>query len=210
MSQTLEIDGVRIMSGNSKMGSVLHINLPPCKSCDTSLPCFTVPKACYAINFYRFRQNVRDSWESNWRVLMRDRDRYFGAVEDALLRKRPKMFRWHSAGDIPDSDYLRRMLVIAKHYPWVKFMVFTKKYDIVGLNVRAGNRPKNLAVVLSGWPGVTIPPAIRRRFPTAWMRDPKNPDPQIPVTAQLCSGKCETCCRCWNLVAGESVVFKKH
>ena len=210
MSQTIEIDGVRIMSGNSKMGSVLHINLPPCRSCDTSLPCYTTPRACYARKFADLRPSCRDSWESNWKALMRDRDRYFNAIELALIRKRPRLFRWHSAGDIPDGDYLMRVLALAKHYPWVKFMAFTKKYDLAGLNVNSRNRPKNLAVVLSGWPGVTIPGAIRRRFPTAWMRDPKHPDPQIPADARPCGGGCDKCGLCWNLKAGESVVFKKH
>jgi len=196
--------------GNSKMGKVLHVNLPPKRMC-TNQPCFK--RGCYSKKAYRLYPNVRKAWNDTWELLMKDRDRYFREILDAIRRKEPDVFRWHSAGDIPDADYLRRMFALAHVSPGTKFMAFTKQYEILEetVNKRLSFwRPGNLTIVVSAWPRLPMPPYLKRSYPTAWVRDELDPDKRIPKAAVQCSGQCDTCLKCWNLKPGESVVFDKH
>ena len=197
-------------AGNSKMGNVLHVNLPPNKIC-MGKPCYI--KGCYAHKAYRTYPNVRKAWDENWKLLMTDRDRFFIEIIDAIKKKKPEIFRWHSAGDIPDSSYLRRMFAIAHTFPGTKFMAFTKQYDIVDTTINRRSsfwRPENMTIIVSAWPRLELPMRLRRRFPVAWMHDPLDPDTRIPKKATPCSGKCSSCLLCWGLRKGQSVVFEKH
>lgn len=200
---------IRLQTGNAKMGKVLNISLPPCSSCDTSLPCFRGGRqTCYSLKFYDLRANVRDSWDRNWAVWHTDPAGYFHEIETAVRRRKPDMFRFHVGGDIPEPEYLQRMCGLAEAMPETKFMAFTKRYDWAW---EARKRlPFNLQLVLSAWPGVTIPGKYKRRFPVAWMRDPKDPDKRIPKSAVTCDGGCDKCGMCWVLKPGRAVVFDKH
>lgn len=197
---------VILAPGNTKMGKVLNVSLPPCKSCDTGLPCFA--GGCYANKFYALREACRVAWESNWTMVSTARTAYFTRIGEAVVKRKTPVFRWHMAGDIPDGDYLRRMCGLARELPAVKWLCFTKKYDLAGLYRTA--LPENLTVVLSMWPGVRVPPGIRKGFPAAWMRDPKAPDKRIPKDAVHCDGGCDKCLLCWGMKPGASVVFDKH
>lgn len=203
--QSIKVGGLTIMTGNTKLGRVMHINLPPPKTCDCSLPCFT--GGCYAMKFYKLRTQCRDAWDSNWQVLMRDRNKYFDTLFNVIRNSRPELFRWHSAGDVVDGDYMRRALSLSAACPSTTFKLTTKKHDIAGMH--ADEIPANATVLLSMWPGVEIP-AFADRFPQAWMRDRRNPDTRIPATAFECPGGCFTCRRCYGMRAGEHVVFDKH
>ena len=197
---------VILAPGNTKMGKVLNVSLPPCKSCDTGLPCFA--GGCYANKFYALRETCRAAWENNWTMVSANRGAYFDQIAKAVARRKAPVFRWHMAGDIPDGDYMRRMCALAAQHAKVKWMCFTKKYDIAGLYRSAV--PENLSVVLSAWPKVRLPRELRSRFAVAWMRDPKDPDKRIPKQAVHCDGGCDKCLLCWGLKPGQSVVFDKH
>jgi hypothetical protein len=207
--RSVKIGGVTIQQGNSKMGAVMHINLPPPKTCAGRL-CFKT--GCYGMKFYKLRKEVKRSWDGNWAALEQNRGAYFEAVSQAISRHQPRLFRWHSAGDIPDVNYWYRMHRLAVQHPGTKFMAFTKAYDTLAWARLYGDQtlPGNLTVLLSGWPGMETPQALKQVYPTAWMNDPKKPDPNIPVDAIPCSGKCETCGVCWALRPGQSVVFDRH
>lgn len=69
--KSIKINGVTIQRGNSKMGNVMHINLPPPMTCK-GRPCLT--DGCYAMKFYRLRKEVKKSWDGNWTVLQERRD----------------------------------------------------------------------------------------------------------------------------------------
>lgn len=202
---------VKLSKGNSKMGKVLSVSLPPILSCGASLPCF---KSCYAAKLARIRTVVRDAWLHNWKMVMTDRDSYFSQIRAAIAEKKPDLFRWHVAGDIPDYDYLGRMAITAESLASevdTKYLVFTKKTDLLRVMRRNGRTvPGGMSVIVSAWPGLVLPPDIRRNFPVAWMRDPKKPDARIPADAFECGGGCSTCGKCWNLEPGESVVFRIH
>lgn len=214
-SHTITVDGVTLCLGNSKMGGVMHVNLPPPKSCDTGCGCFT--GGCYAVKFRRLRATVAAVQDRNWAALMRDRGLYFDAVARAVACYRPALFRWHSAGDIPDLDYLERMAGLAwptaTSEPRTRYLCFTKKYDLLRLFVEkrgAAGIPPALTLMASAWPGLALPEPAAAGFAVAWMRDAKDPDPRIPASARECGGGCDTCQLCWGMRPGESVVFDKH
>ena len=196
---------VSIQKGNSKLGDVLNISLPPGKTC-SSLPCFT--EGCYAQKFYKLRSGVRKCWDGNYAAWVADPDKYFADIADKIRKNRPKLFRFHCGGDIPSPGYLRRMQILAHKYPKTKFLAFTKRYAWVATD--KGLTPSNLKFVLSMWPGVEVEQAIIDQFPCTWMRDQENPDPRIPKTAVNCPGRCDQCGLCWHMDAGQSVVFDRH
>lgn len=198
---------VNLSKGNSKMGKVMSVSLPPIKSCGAALPCF---KGCYAARLSRLRPNVRAAWENNWRMVTTDRAEYFRQISDAIRAKPPDLFRWHVAGDIVDGDYLIGMLALAREFPGVRYLAFSKKAELIGLFRAKIRHAKNLSVVLSMWPGLEVPAKIVKAFPTAWMRDHKGPDPRIPADAVTCGGNCEKCGMCWGMKAGSAVCFDKH
>lgn len=164
------------------------------------------------MKFYKLRKEVKKSWDSNWATLVHDRDIYFKAINAVVQTYSPRLFRWHSAGDIPDVNYWFRMKSLATEHPNTKFMAFTKAYDTLKQARVRGEQytPANLTVILSGWPGMIVPKELSNTYPTAWMNDPKRPDTNIPNTAIPCSGKCDSCGVCWVLKAGQSVLFEHH
>lgn len=207
---SIKIDGVTLTRGNTKLGKVLNISLPPPKTCDHNLPCYK--GGCYALrNCYNLYPEVRKAWDGNWNAFVKDgATAIYNACFLAIIRARPELFRWHVGGDIPNSEYLEMMCMLAHRFPAVKFRAFTKKFDLVRADAALIRKNPNLTISLSMWPGLKCHPATIKAWSTSWVRDPKNPDPRIPETAKECSGKCDTCQLCWGLKPGESVCFLKH
>lgn len=199
---------VKLSKGNTKMGPVLSVSLAPIKSCGAALPCY---KSCYAAKLSRLRPCCKAAWEGNWKMAMACRDQYMAQVHAAIDAKKPAMFRWHVAGDIPDMAYLQDMVYIAAWNPDTKVLAFTKKYDLLLQWAKLkGKLPKNMSIVVSAWPGLELPKALLKKFPVAYMKDPKDPDKRIPESAVQCNGNCTACGLCWNMKAGESTFFLKH
>ena len=199
---------VNIQRGNTKLGKVLNVSLPPGRTCASQVPCFN--QGCYARKFYHLRGACRNAWDQNYALAMTKRDFYFEFIRAMAALGEPELFRWHVSGDIPDADYLVRMVAVAQACPKTRFLCFTKQYAMVVVHRRLCKPwASNLNIVVSAWPGLPIPAELRS-FPTAWMRDRKNPDPRIPADAVECDGGCDTCGLCWMLEPGRSVVFDKH
>ena len=143
------------------------------------------------------------AWENNLLLARLVRPVYFGAIDTFLSKREPRWFRWHVAGDIPDTDYVNWMHSIADIHRNTKFLVFTKRYLYAGL----AHLPENVSVVLSAWPHYTL---YRGDFPVAWLDDPDDSDPRIPHDALECAGNCASCGMCWHLKdIGRDVKLKK-
>ena len=198
---------VKLSKGNTKMGTVLSVSLAPIKSCGAALPCF---KSCYAAKLSRLRPLCRAAWDGNWKMAMARRDQYMAQIKEAILKQLPAMFRWHVAGDIPDKAYLLDIIATAYLTPATKHLVFTKKYDLLSQLCRVRLLPTNLSIVMSAWPGLELPKPLLKKFPVAYMKDPKDPDKRIPESAVQCDGGCTKCGLCWRMKAGESTFFLKH
>lgn len=200
---------ISISQGNDKLGSIPSISLPPITTCVANAPC---GKTCYALRMCKRRKRVAAAWQRNWRILNNDMCDYWNQLDMYFAIERPRFFRFHVGGDIPNELYLAMMYLTASRNPRTKFLTFTKRYDMINLWRTAP--PKNLNIVLSAWNGMEIPPKMLRSFPIAWYRDPKAPDPRIPSDAVECGGNCHECGkRCWFLGRHgrrKDVVFNKH
>ena len=127
------------------------------------------------------------------------------AVHDYLLRKKPKYFRWHVAGELQDAWHLALIQGLAYVTPGSKFLLFTKRYDLLA---GAAEGPKNLQVIMSMWPGYPAPMELKS-FRKAWLYDPANIDSRIPDNAVECGGSCENCKFCFE-PNNKDVVFAIH
>lgn len=207
----MNIDGVTISDGNSKVGKVPSVSLPPGCGCPPDAPCFS--KGCYAKKLLGGRPDYARSLRANMRALVQDRGRFFSAIDSYLAKKLSNRFRWHVAGDIVDLDYLRRMVILAESWPNVQFLCFTKRYEL--LERFWEPLPMNFRVFLSMWPGYRGPShELCLRFSRAWMRDPKFMDARFneerAANSVTCPGGCTACkWQCWE-AHGKDVVFHKH
>ena len=114
-----------ISRGNSKMGSIQSISLPSvvtCRSC-------ACQNKCYARKLERIRPAVAKAYQRNLDVLQSDPDTYWREVEASIMMSR--FFRFHVSGDIPDLNYLERMVDISDRNKHCQILCFTKKYEIV-------------------------------------------------------------------------------
>lgn len=195
--KSVTLGAATISHGNGKLGDVPNVSLLPIASCPPGIPC---AKSCYDCKAVRMYPSVRAARKRNWKAARTDRDQYFAGVREYLERYGPRYFRWHVGGDIPDQEYYRTMCRIARDFPDVHFLAFTKHHS---LDFRG--RPRNLNIVFSMWPGWGN---TRKRMPRAWMQD--GTDTRIPANALQCDGGCDHCGICWHLQAGQNVYFHKH
>jgi len=199
-----QIPKISIAKGNTKLGGVPNISLPPIKACGNCQGC---KKTCYALRAWRMYKQTRAAWSRNHKIALTNPNEYFTQINNFITRTEPRFFRWHVSGDILDQHYLDEMKVIAELHPDTKFLCFTKMYSL-----NYSLLPTNLKIVFSAWPGVSLGNRSTwfLHMPIAWMYDADNIDARIPKTAKECPGNCETCNACWHLNPGESVVFHKH
>lgn len=199
---------MKITNGNSKLSpSIPSINLPAGVTCRSDAPCC---KQCYAKHGHFLYKNIQSCYRENLEHFLKDGDDYFNNIIRQL--KQPliiyKYIRWHSSGDIVNYNYLLGMIKVAKACKGIKFLAFTKKYEIVNSYLSNGEElPKNLRIVFSGWDeGWNFDNPYN--LPVALVRF-KN-DKRDFSKCKECSGKCYECVSCWKLKNGESVVFDKH
>ena len=177
----------------------MNISLLPGRTCNGA-PCY---KDCYARKFM-FRPTVNEAWTENTAYYFADPLGFFGDIISAIEKDRPCFFRWHVAGDIPDQQYLNFVIRIAKRFPDIAFLIFTKRYELSYAGI-----PDNLSIVFSAWPGYKKPPRKASIAGIAWMND--GTESRVPIDALNCPGSCETCGMCWELKkTGRDVVFHKH
>lgn len=196
---------VSISKGNSKMGAIPSVSLPPVITCKN---CATCAKKCYAAKLCRLYPSVRKSYENNLEVLKTDRNAYFAQVKASAMMTR--FFRFHVSGDIIDTDYLDRMCKLAREVKGTQFLAFTKNYEDVNEYFKNHRKPQNLKLIFS------LP------FDGAMINNPHN----LPTAAvilkgnepkanyKVCGGNCTECaCQgvgCWELKKGETIAFYEH
>lgn len=197
--------GTLISEGNSKLGKIASISLHPGDGCRHDCNCRI--EGCYAVKIARIYNSCRHTWAVNLKVADGDPNKYFRSISGYLDYRKPNVFRWHVSGDILNENYRKNMFAIARKHPDVRFLCFTKMYDLIN-KVQKRYFPPNLRIVFSAWPG--YPMENRHNLPVAYMKDKNNPDPRIPKDAILCRKQCDECMLCWDLPEGASVYFKKH
>lgn len=202
-------DGMRlkISKGNRKIGNVPNISLPPVTTCQPKVPCIN---NCYALKTYNRWPEPRNAWSSNLELYNEDPERFFDELCVYLALNRPYRFRFFVGGDFPDVEFAKRIFDIASTYDAINFLAFTKRYDYMKELLRV--IPDNFKVVLSIWPGLSVPDLINY-LPSAWLSE----DPRFSVFFKdspyiRCPGKCDNCgYKCWAALNPElPVVFNLH
>jgi len=214
---------ISISKGNSKMGAIPSISLPPGLSCkqDPTPPCLN---QCYARQSYVQYPSTRRAWDRNFNHYKKDPADYFKRINGYLQYKQPTHFRWHVAGDIPDQRYLSNIIATAKNNNNTAFMCFTKQFGFDFSDMwwdSEAQEPSpsfsstvpNLKIIFSRWPGDEFDRELRTettRFPMAWMQPKDNSETRIPTNAFHCTGKCDTCLHCWSMAGNRHVFFNLH
>lgn len=199
---------IHIANGNTKLGQIPNVSLPPVITCRKDVPC--AADGCYALKFYRMRTSCRTAWDENLEYYQNDPDGFFAEIEMAV--KTSRFFRWFVSGDIPTADFFSRMVALAWRNPHCEFLCFTKQYEIVNGYCDAvayDKIPANLHILFSTWEGFT--PENPYKFPETAVY--KKGD-EVPSDWLLCGGNCTNCaCRgvgCWEAKAGQTIAFQKH
>lgn len=201
---------VKISTTNSKLsGQIPSVNLPPIQTCRHDAPC---KHLCYATKGNFTFPNVKESHINNLACFVNDSQKYFDDIIEFLNGLVSyRFFRWHSSGDIVNYDYLLGMIRTARKCKTVKFLCFTKKFELVNDYLsNEGKLPSNLKIVFSAW-DKNFKVINPYNLPVTYVDfndDSKNPN--IPELAIPCTGDCPSCLACWSLKKGQSVVFKQH
>ena len=197
---------VKISKGNSKLGAIPSVSLPSIKTCRNC----ACQEKCYAHKLERLRPAVRNAYQHNLEVWIKDPETYWREVEASIMMSR--FFRFHVSGDIPSFKYLINMVEIARRQPHCEILCFTKKYNLVNeLIEQGGELPGNLHMIFSGWVGLEM--ANPFSLPEAHVRY-RDGSTTAREGAVECSGNCTECALteggCWSLQKGQQVVFNEH
>ena len=195
-----------ISPGNSKLGKIPNISLPPIAACGNSKQC---AKECYAVKPYRMYPNVKKAWNNNF-VLHRLNLSYVDVeIRKFLDKKKPKYFRIHVSGDFLNQKHVDMWAGIAEDYKGTQFLAFTKMFNLTFPS------SKNFRIYFSVWP------TMNRAEYEDFLQD----KPVAVVTAEdlkeyhkedlrylhfpkVCPGSCSDCKYCFEEVG--DVIFKKH
>lgn len=197
---------LHISNGNSKLGGIPNISLPPIITCRKGVPC---ANKCYARKFYKLYPTCKTAWDENLELLRTNSSVYWAQLWEFLDRSKSNEFRYHTSGDIVDTQYLKMMIKTARRFKDIKFLCFTKRDDIVNDVLLSCRKPKNLKLILSAWQGYE--PSNPYNLPIARVIF-KGEEPQ--ENWKICGGNCTECaCRgvgCWELKKGETIAFYEH
>lgn len=215
----------KISTGITKLGvNIPSINLPPVITCRADAPCAKCAEqggGCYALKGHWLYTNVRNTVWNNLYAYRQNPKLFFDTITiDTALAS---FVRWFSSGDIVDTEFLKGMCCVARKNKGVKYLCFTKKYELVNEFLDNGGKiPSNLKIIFSTW-GNFIPenphnlPMTYVRFSeksSSLSKEKKKEviemNSKIPESAIPCTGACYKCQACWSLKRGQSVCFKKH
>ena len=193
---------LKISNGNTKLGKIPSISMPPGLSCIDCAPCLT--EGCYAMKAFRQYPAVRKAWTSNFEFWTNDSDKFFDEFNTWLKKNKPERFRLFVGGDLPDEKFLEEMILMTRLHPDTSFLVYTKRYEY-----DYSGKPDNLQVVLSTWPGVPLP--TNTDLPWAWLEEDARRRKSYPHF--VCPGGCSDTCNfsCWDKLDSKThVAFPRH
>ena len=202
---------IHISAGNTKLGSIMNISLPPVVTCNN---CGSCSKYCYAVRSYNRFTGTAAGWNENYILFLTDPDRYFSEISKAV--KLQRFFRWHVSGDIVNGSYLAGMIRVALENPKCEFLAFTKAYQIVNAAIAAGAViPGNLHILFSAAPGVDMPNPYRLPECHINFADPaQNTYCGGAEYEHYCNGNCTECaingCGCFFLKNGDVTIINQH
>ena len=199
---------ISVSNGNSKMGKIPSVSLPPIITC-SKIACATCGKKCYAKKICRYSKEAAAAYNRNLDILKNNPELFWDDVNRAL--KASRFFRFNVSGDIYNKKYFEKLCEVVKNNKHCEVLIFTKKYDIVNDYLKTKKLPKNLHVLFSGWVGINIENPFK--LPEAHVLF-KNGETSAKDGAIFCSGNCHECAinngGCWPLKKGQQVIFREH
>ena len=85
----------------------MNISMSPGKCCPRGVPC--LGQGCYALKALRLYPGTRAAWRRNELLAKHHPNSYFKQIAEQVAQAKPRLFRWHVAGDIFSIDYLGGM-----------------------------------------------------------------------------------------------------
>lgn len=201
---------LHISKGNSKLGGIPNVSLPPVITCRKNAPCAS--DGCYALKFYKMYPSCHKAWDENLELWKTDPGQFWTELRAVFATT--KYFRYFVSGDIPDADFFSLMVIHAGMFPDTQFLCFTKQFEIVNDYCRnhpsIPHIPSNLHLLFSGWEGLEVDNPYG--FPTTEVITPEMTE--VPDDWKICGGNCSDCiCRgvgCWEVKHGDVIAFHKH
>lgn len=197
----------KVSKGNSKLGKIYNWNLPAIVTCRKDAPCI---KDCYACKgFYRMK-SVKNCYAENLRSFIEDPKE----TESDIFNQLPESgyCRIHSSGDFYNMEYLEMCVRIAEQKPKIKFLAFTKKYELVNEYMnKYAYLPDNFTIVFSCWEGLVIEENTFA-FPYSLVLDRDIDIINHSFPDHACIGSCVNCKKCWELKRNkyDFIIFAKH
>ncbi len=212
---SLKSNEINMANRNKKTGiACLDFAFPLC-TCREDAPC---KETCYANKGTQKCASVQGAYYRNLRLMNEDIDDLFEQIEFKIKHSGLSMVRFFDSGDIPNAEFFEKMCDSIKRLPDVKFMAFTKKYEIVNEYLNKGNTiPDNFNIMFSAW-DYTWKFDNPFDLPVAYVKfKDERLNPDIPRSALSCpsNGKklgevtCSMCKACWNKNL-KSVYFEEH
>lgn len=201
---------VKLSNSVRKLGQgIVTLNFPAGITCRENAPCAS---GCYAKHGNFLFDAVKARHMENYMAYLDDKEMFWDDIAAQLYLVPYRFFRYFSSGDIPDAEFVYGMVELAKKFPEVNFLCFTKQYEFVNEYIDYnGDLPNNLVIVMSAW-GDWIP-ENPHDLPMSFVKF-KNADYYIPADAHKCPKFCGDCvmtgCSCWHMKKGESTYFDKH
>lgn len=198
---------VSISNGNKKTGPVGSVSLLPFFTCP-AVCSNTCGKYCYAAKIALLRPSVLKAYARNTEILFKDSSEYWRQVRRAAAGFR--FFRFHVAGDIPNTVYLEEMIKTAETLPHTSFLAFTKRFYAVNEIIeKRGGLPSNLQILFSGEENLS--PDNPHKLPETTIYTDES---EADSSWLRCGGNCFDCgCAglgCWQAKNGDVIAFKKH
>ena len=205
---------VTISNGNSKMGYIKSVSLPPIVTCADGCTC---AKDCYANKMCKRYPSVKKSYDKNLAFYLNNPNEYFTQIREQAFTQR--YFRWHVSGDIVDYRYFMEVVWMAYNLADTEFLIFTKRYDIVNEFLHYdGTLPPNLHVIFSVWEGMKLDNP--HNLPIAFVCKPRKKLTEKHMEAFedahtfVCGGNCTECCMdgvgCFYASYGDKIALPKH
>ena len=205
---------VNISCVNSKTGPLCNdLALPTC-TCREDAPCKAT--GCYCMKGRQTMSKVVAAYTRNLRLYNTDQEDFWEQVRFKVKHRPFPLFRFFDCGDIADYDFFLGMIDLAKEFPDIKFMSFTKKYEIVNKWIdENGDLPENLNVVFSAW-HIGWKVINPHNLPVAYVdfKD-KTLNPEFPEGITSCPNEkdktitCSICRKCWDKRI-KAVKFTQH
>ena len=156
---------------------------------------------------------VQAAYYRNFRLYNDDANNFFEQVYCKIKFSGLPKVRWFDSGDIPDYDFLNKMIDVCKKTPTVKHMAFTKRYEWVNKSISEnGDLPANLNIIFSAWDRLwDVPNPHNLGVAYVDFKD-KRLNPEFPENAFVCPGRnstCSACGACFNKKL-KSVIFAQH